>query len=297
MKKIISLASAAAILAGAAALPANASYSGYMPVLYFETDKSDSYDILPGGKVYINTNDFTGDTLTVTSRVYIDDERDNAGIVTVKWQSADEHIVLSGLTDPFKISGGCPYAEFKKASEILMDTNTGNNMQAVTYNPGISYIYAMTFTGTASNDYPLAGFDAVIDSSVSYGDHEICFMTDYNDRCNILYRNDEDLSIDMSYPSGDHTKNLKIAVSDRDPGDVDNSGKIEATDASQVLAAYANLSSGGASGLTPAETAAADVNGDCMISAVDASYILNYYTYLSSSGTLDMAEYLEDMNV
>ena len=66
-------------------------------------------------------------------------------------------------------------------------------------------------------------------------------------------------------------------------GDVNEDGKIDAKDASLVLAAYANMSTGAEDGLTEKQRKAADVNGDGKIDSRDASSILAYYAMLATS--------------
>ena len=66
-------------------------------------------------------------------------------------------------------------------------------------------------------------------------------------------------------------------------GDVNNSGKIDAVDASAVLSEYAKLSgSSGKGDFTDAQKTAADVDDNGKIDAVDASKILSYYAYAST---------------
>ncbi|MDE7225599.1 MAG: hypothetical protein K2N49_01880 [Ruminococcus sp.] len=68
-------------------------------------------------------------------------------------------------------------------------------------------------------------------------------------------------------------------------GDIDNDGKIDASDASAVLVAYSRLSTGMTSGLDNRQTLSADVNYDKKIDATDASKILVYYAVSSTGGT------------
>ncbi|MCM1528596.1 MAG: dockerin type I domain-containing protein [Alistipes sp.] len=68
-------------------------------------------------------------------------------------------------------------------------------------------------------------------------------------------------------------------------GDVDGNGKIDASDASFVLVAYSQLSTGRGSGLETWQETAADVNGDGKIDASDASDILVYYAAVSTGKT------------
>ena len=66
-------------------------------------------------------------------------------------------------------------------------------------------------------------------------------------------------------------------------GDVNNDGRINAVDASSVLAYYARISSNQNGGYTEEQQLSADVNHDGFINAVDASNILAYYAYLSTT--------------
>lgn len=75
-------------------------------------------------------------------------------------------------------------------------------------------------------------------------------------------------------------------------GDVNKDGSINAVDASMVLTAYANISTGAESGFTKAKTFSADVTGDGNINAVDSSNILSYYAYTSTGGTNSLSDFL-----
>lgn len=76
-------------------------------------------------------------------------------------------------------------------------------------------------------------------------------------------------------------------------GDTDNDGMIDASDASSILAMYANLSTGQATA-SEADFACMDVDGDNMIDASDASLVLSYYAYVSTGGDAELEEYLKN---
>lgn len=293
MKRLLALL-ASTVISGTmlASLSTNAADSSdYMPTLYFEADQNDNIEVLKSGSIFINTSKLTADELTLNAKVYIDDSSTTAGLVKVKWHSASEYIKLSSATDPITLTGFAPYAEFTNPSSILVSTNTQENFQSVLYSTGLS-TDPMKFTGNASDDYPLAGFEAIINTAIPAGKYEIAFTTGQRGNgCDILYR-PNDIDIVEVFPEGKYTKSLNIAVSDRLLGDVNKSGKIDASDASKVLAEYAELSSGENGSFTAAESAAADTNGDGLVSAIDASNILSYYAYLSAEGTLSLVEYL-----
>ena len=65
-------------------------------------------------------------------------------------------------------------------------------------------------------------------------------------------------------------------------GDANGDGRVDAVDASVILAHYARISTGSRAILSREQQLAADVNGDGIIDAVDASCILSYYAYLST---------------
>ena len=68
-------------------------------------------------------------------------------------------------------------------------------------------------------------------------------------------------------------------------GDPDHDGAVTAADAQLVLEAYAQIAAGLDSGLSDAQTAAADTDGDGSITAADAQLILAYYTANTVSGS------------
>ncbi|MBR6994934.1 MAG: hypothetical protein IKH96_02820 [Ruminococcus sp.] len=78
-------------------------------------------------------------------------------------------------------------------------------------------------------------------------------------------------------------------------GDVNNDGKINAVDASNVLAYYARISTNQEGGYTEEQKLAADVDHDGRINAVDASNILAYYAYVSTTKEtpMSMEEYMK----
>lgn len=78
-------------------------------------------------------------------------------------------------------------------------------------------------------------------------------------------------------------------------GDPDSDGRIDSTDASVILAAYARLSTGQTSGLTEPSKAAADANSDGAIDSNDASLILSYYALTSTGSSLSLADYIKTL--
>lgn len=299
MKKLSAvLVSASMAVCGMTALASSAASSGYSPVLYIEADEGENFEKLPSGKLYINTSKVQSDEISLSGRVYIDDERNNAGIVFVKWQSKNSKIKLTDFVNPFDIAGAATYAEYDDPDQIAWSHNKEENFI------GVSYVCAtkdendkmetLTFKGQSSKDYPLGGFKASVDTSISAGEYTIDFMNEKTQMCNILYRLDGN-NIEEVFPSGYYAKGLKIGVSDRMLGDVDGTGKYEAYDASLVLNAYAALAANKDTGLTDAQLVAADVDGDGIVTAADAGIILTYYAYLSGNGELSLIDFQKQL--
>ncbi len=75
-------------------------------------------------------------------------------------------------------------------------------------------------------------------------------------------------------------------------GDVNEDGTVDSSDASKVLAAYAQKATGGELGLTESQERNADVNMDGAVDSSDASSILGFYAYSATGGEGTMAEYM-----
>ena len=92
------------------------------------------------------------------------------------------------------------------------------------------------------------------------------------------------------------TDRKKKYVTDGDVlGDVDNSGKVNAIDASMVLDYYSKISTGQSTSLDETQKKSADVNKDGSINSVDASQILSYYAYTATANgdVMTLEEYLQ----
>ena len=66
-------------------------------------------------------------------------------------------------------------------------------------------------------------------------------------------------------------------------GDLTNDGIVDSSDASEVLAVYARVSTGGSA--DDNTKTVADINKDGLVDSSDASLILEYYAYVSTGGT------------
>lgn len=85
---------------------------------------------------------------------------------------------------------------------------------------------------------------------------------------------------------------MSTEPSDDDLGDVNADGMVDARDASDVLVAYARMSTGGDDGFTERQRRVANVNGDDKVDAKDASAILAFYAYLQTGGSGTMKAYM-----
>ncbi|MDD7185058.1 MAG: dockerin type I domain-containing protein, partial [Oscillospiraceae bacterium] len=66
------------------------------------------------------------------------------------------------------------------------------------------------------------------------------------------------------------------------PGDVNGDGFVNASDASDILAEYALISSGEPATFSDIQKISADFNNDGLINSSDASEVLAYYAEISS---------------
>ena len=92
-------------------------------------------------------------------------------------------------------------------------------------------------------------------------------------------------------PAADPVTTTKPVTAEKALGDFTGDGKIDAVDASNILAKYAAASTGGAAP-TADEMAAGDVNKDGKLNALDASQVLAYYAYKGGGGDKSFTEYL-----
>lgn len=73
------------------------------------------------------------------------------------------------------------------------------------------------------------------------------------------------------------------------PGDLTGDGAVDSSDASEVLAVYANGATGGT--VTDETKSIGDINKDGLVDSSDASLILEYYAYVSTGGAETPATY------
>jgi len=284
MKKFVSIISSLALTVGmAASLSANAAGS---PEVYFKAKETKGVEVLKSGNVYVNKSAADANGAVISSEVYLKDPNAAAGWVAVRWASEKAGVSLQNLKDP----ATKPYSGYsnEEITSVKEKSDGVKVFSAMYYDDNIptdsKELKPMKLTGEKSDSYPLATFEAAVDKSAA-GSYDINIYDKNQSFTFVTYRN-ADNSPEYT-PDGEKNKlicsNLRINVSDRLLGDVNNDGKINAVDASTILSAYANVSTGAASGLTDEAMAAADVDGDSKINAVDASNVLGYYAYQSTS--------------
>ena len=285
MKKIISVISAAALAAGmttAFTVSAEDKISDYNPSFYFKAEEGKGIEVLTYGAAFVNTKKASADGAVVPCSLYIKDDQKLAGSIVAKWQCERKGLTLKGLDNPIKKYGKTPYADFNESpDDILSKEFTDMNMLSILYS---TYTSAdpMKLTGESTEEYPLACFEAALAKDAEFGSYDINIINkgEFTSSVSPRYKDPSIIgSVDMSEKS----KTLRINVSDRMLGDINNDGYIDAVDASSILKEYAKISAKQDTSMSKEQAAAADVNGDMFIDAVDASRVLGYYAYVSSS--------------
>lgn len=77
-------------------------------------------------------------------------------------------------------------------------------------------------------------------------------------------------------------------------GDTNGDYIVDSTDASDILSAYAKLSTGNRAVLSDSEIEKMDIDKDGMIDSTDASLVLSYYAYISTSGSGLLGDYIKN---
>ena len=130
------------------------------------------------------------------------------------------------------------------------------------------------------------------DSMVTFKEHGTYYMSithaDQNRQKLLSYQAGSEVLVGFEYirANANHVSILNIntvSLSKLDLGDPTGDSKIDARDASFVLAEYSMLSTGGVSTLTTVEKTAADANKDGQIDSKDASLMLSMYAHNATS--------------
>jgi hypothetical protein len=99
--------------------------------------------------------------------------------------------------------------------------------------------------------------------------------------------------VTYSYECGkDVTAKFTLIPLKSDMGDINSDGASDASDASMILAEYADISTGGTGDFSVNQKKYADVNSDAVIDSSDASIVLAYYGYTSTGGGYTIEEFI-----
>lgn len=82
-------------------------------------------------------------------------------------------------------------------------------------------------------------------------------------------------------------------LTDNSLGDVDRDGFVDASDASYILAMYADMSTGKEVDTGSIAYAAANVDKSLTVDASDASYVLSYYSFIATGGSEDITNIVD----
>lgn len=279
----------AAVISGAAVLPVCTSADEdktYVPTVYFKANEPENAELLKSGAVYIDRSAADAGDISISAELYIKDTQKRTGAFTIMWSTDSSELLLSDLTDPITLTGKAPYKAITSPSSMNLTYSEEKNRMIANFNT--FSISSLELTSENSDDIPLAGFTVKAGSDLAYGCHQVQFLQEERTYlCSLSMRYD-DGDFSEKILTGENALPLRVNVSDRMLGDINDSKWIDAVDASAALATYALISTNKPTGLTPAQEAAADVDGDGDIDAVDASAILAYYAYTSTEHEDDL---------
>ena len=280
MKKISALITAL-LMSATAMLPCTAYADpddGYLPIMYLSVEDNEKISVLPDGTVYINKNNLTGDD-KIKVNIYVRDESKSCWVLAPKLKCASSYIKFN---EDAVENDTTAYAS---PHDFISSVNKGYNTLNITFK---TFLWdsgtKLEVISENTDDYPIAYFNADIDSEIPAGNYRIYFLTEPEDdpdqRLTQIY---------FRYDNGDseaftpELKDQKIVVSDRNLGDVNGDGFIDAVDASAVLSEYALVSTNNPSEMSAEQKCSGNVNVDDVIDATDATAILCYYAYVSTN--------------
>ncbi|MDE5765144.1 MAG: hypothetical protein K2I00_09290 [Ruminococcus sp.] len=300
MKKTISLISSAVLLYTAVSSPVviNSYAEDYIPLVYMRTHENSAVTIEPDGTAVIDRNAIT-DGFTLTADIFIRDDSKKCWFVSPKWKCRSEYIKLNNIVVPE------PHAYTEKDGQNRTGTSFSikENINVATYTCKVTDLYdrsEMIPYGENTDDYPLVTFDMTISPDIPDGTYEIYFLSEVED-AGINKESEIAMRNDSQYDGLPEMESLFIRIGENSlqKGDIGGDGKIDATDATDVLVEYSRLSTNQPSGFTAEQTYAADIDNDGKIDSSDASFILTYYAYLSTKGdgeTIPIEEYIKNNN-
>lgn len=319
MKKLVSLLAAAGISA-AMLMPVNTFADDvYTPLCYFTVNPDANVKILSGDTVCVSKKALESGDITLDANVRIEDKEQQTYVISAKWRSTSDYIILENPVDASVSTGTVKEYVTKDGKKFTTDltpfcysTITSDNTMKIPYDvtpvykPELNSIYLTCYRsfimypsplevlGSSTDEYPFASFDIVIDSETPEGEYDVIFSTKNNTSGanDVLSHGGTVVNSKETRDFVPRTRDLKIIVADYDLGDVNQDGAIDALDASEVLMAYADHATGKDYRITTSQQLAADVNNDNAIDALDASHILGYYAFIATGGSGSMTEYM-----
>lgn len=130
------------------------------------------------------------------------------------------------------------------------------------------------------------------------GDEKLTFSDVTAIRGSIISASAYTVTSDLNYDGRLSTADVAAALSvvpdsGYRMGDVNGDGKVDASDASAVLAEYSRLSTAAEPTFSPEQAVVSDLNADGRTDSTDASRILGFYSLLSTGGADDIVSYLK----
>lgn len=290
MKKIFTFMTAVA-MATSAFVPsvavAESDSMENLPIMYLTVTDNEKISVLPNGAVYINSSELTEDT-DMRVNVYIKDDSKTCWDVSPKVKCESSYVTLSEAVDPSDVGENSAYqSPYDFGQTFDQECNTVNIRLSTPMMASADT--TLTPTGEATDDYPVAYFNATVDSDIPSGKYRIYFLTEPTDYEGQRVTTVSSILADTFTPE---LQEQKVLVSDRKLGDVNNDGFIDTIDATAILTEYAMLATDGGT-FDESMKVAGDINADSFTDSIDASNILLFYAYLATDHeTNDFVEYL-----
>lgn len=302
MKKFIS-AALSAVTAVSAAVPFLSNAEDNIPLFYMKMqyiDGSTGFTEEEDGTIVISREQIKKG-LTLTTDIFFYDPNENAWSVSPRWKTSSDYLEISEVYNPFEMD---PVPHFAYASVdssgklttggLGYDLSKNKTHGSINFTVRDTNGKSLVKYGKATDSYPLISFDISVNKNIPYGEYEVYFMDVEGNSCRVAIN--DDASTIYAYPNSPRLENLKIRVEGANPGDVNNDGTIDSSDASLILSEYASVSTGGASAFDENQKEAGDVYSDGTIDSSDASRILTYYAYASTTqgDVMSLSEYFKN---
>lgn len=292
----------------------------YSPTFYFSLNAVEEFEeinYISNNVIQISSDSISDSGAVLNIGVYIDDASKQSCAVSPKWKCADkDYVKLKNLVNPsdpistdaseYITSLGqifttnlspFPYAKInsdgslKHDATVITNSDTDYNTMAIT---AVKSLSPMSVLGAATDEYALTYFDVEFSSNTPDGIYEIYFLTEPEDYSNQQFSTGTFMTNNLPTSYVPNVKSFTVIVGNYDYllGDVNKDKTINAIDASMILTAYAEESTGNIGFLSDAQSLVADINKDSSINAVDASAVLSYYAYTSTGGTDSIVDFL-----